>query len=520
MRPGLWFATTCAGWTCDRAPGMEAATSGGTGMSPTTALAAGADKPDWVELFTNANVRDKRFCLAAEPYKSMVRQIIPRHVAELGLACLKLDCATLHCTASDHAHRPGKYSFEAMANVVLDTVAAAQHENPDLMVIWYWGFRSPWWLKYGDVAFDKGLKMEAASPASSPAPSYRQSVSLNVDQAIRHAKLLPLPLQDSLGVWLGTVAWANRMGKEEWRDAFLLDVARGSSVVQLWGDLALLDSDDVAFLADVLRWMRGTEQAFRSTTSVGGDPWRAEAYGYAQQIDAGAVLTLYNPGYAAATITIDLGSLGMRTDQALSAYEIYPFPGMVREPIVSGEDGTVLVFPLKPFELRCLQVEHARASSASCAPQERPPTPAGNRLELTLVEAPPVSSDSARERTQRFTGSIVLPEIRRNDHVTLVVRLHRHGDWWYHPEPQSLLHLTCQLSGRDVYCTVAPRSRSYNGPGSPWVVYDCAVGPSWSGQELRIDLRAQLPNEIALGVEAYQYDAWWLHHKKRFLPRE
>src|SRR5262249_56998087 len=115
----------------------------------------------------------------------------------------------------EHAHRPGKYSMQAMVDVVLDAVSAAQEQNPNLAVIWYWGFRSPWWLQHGDAVFDKGLKMEAASPASSPTHTYRQGVSPNVDQAIRHARLLPLPLQDSLGVWLGNVAWANCMGKGE-----------------------------------------------------------------------------------------------------------------------------------------------------------------------------------------------------------------------------------------------------------------------------------------------------------------
>ncbi|MDB5076523.1 MAG: Alpha-L-rhamnosidase domain protein [Chloroflexi bacterium] len=516
MQPGLWFATTCAHWTCDQAPGMDAAIAAGTGITPTNPPAR-ADKPDWVELFTKANVSDKRFCLAAEPYQGMVRQIIPGHVRELGLTCLKLDCVTLHCTSSEHEHRPGKYSMEAMVNVVLDTVAAAQLENPYLAVIWYWGFRSPWWLQHGEVAFDKGLKMEAASPASSPAPSYRQSVSLNVDQAIRHAALLPLSLQDSLGVWIGNVAWANRLGKAEWQDAFLLDAARGSSVVQLWGDLALLDRDDVDFLADALDWMRANESTYRDTILIGGDPWRAEAYGYAQSSAGRALLTVYNPSYEAAAAHVDLAALGLRTGQMMDFYEIYPYPGAVTDMAPAGSATTVAV-PLMPFELRCLEVRQGQAPTTPNV-QERPLIREGGRIDLALAAIPLEQIASSGMRSLCLTGDVHLPTIQRHDHIALVARLHRNGDWWYHPEPQSLLQLNVQLGGLDVYCEIVPGSRSYNGPGSPWVTYDIVAGPDWTGKELRIELKAQLPEGIFLQVEAHLYEAWWLRRKKRFLAQ-
>ncbi len=516
MRPGLWFATTCAHWTCDQAPGMDAAISGGTGLSPSVPPAEGADKPDWVEIFTNANVRDKRFCLAAEPYSGMMRRIIPEHVREQGLACLKLDCVTLHCTSSEHNHRPGKYSVEAMVNVVLATVADALRENPDLVVIWYWGFRSPWWLQYGDVAFDKGLKMEAASPASSPAPSYRQSVSLNVDQAIKHAALLPLPLQDSLGVWIGNVAWANRLGKTEWRDAFLLDLARGSTVIQLWGDLGLLDSDDIAFLADALGWMRSNEGAFRGTTGIGGDPWRAEAYGYAQRIAEGALLTLYNPAYEAAEVRVDLAALGLGAGPAPTMYEIYPCPGAVPDMAFAGATATITA-PLMPFELRCLHVRFGPAPATVPPVQRRPSIRPSGHLDLTLVETPQERPAASGRRTTCLAGSVILPTILRHDHITLVVRLHRDGDWWYHPEPQSLLRLSIQLNGLDVHVEAVPNSRSYNGPGSPWVTYDFAAGADWTGKALQVALDASLPDGVSLEVETHLYEAWWLMYKKRFL---
>jgi hypothetical protein len=384
------------------------------------------------------------------------------------------------------------------------------------VLIWYWGFRSPWWLKYGDVAFDKGLKMEAASPASSPGPSYRQSVSLNVDQAIQHATLLPLPLQDSLGVWLGHVAWANRMGKEDWRDAFLLDVARGSAFVQLWGDVGLLDRSDVDYLAAVLRWMRANEAFYRTTTRVGGDAWRAEPYGYAQQTATGAVVTLFNPQFEATVLRVDLAAAGIDAGGMTALYELYPFPGLVADGATVVD--STLSAPLKPFEVRCLELLRDPSSLSAVLRQNRPTDRPGRSLDL--VAAPGMNkAGSSGEQDQIYRGTTILPAIVRGQRLAIIVRLHRGGDWWYHPEPQSVVRFTGKLDGLDVFAEAIPRSRSYNGPGSPWVVYDIAAGPAWLGKILSIDLIGQLPSDVALTVEAHSYDAWWRQVEKRFAPR-
>jgi hypothetical protein len=242
MRSGLWWATSRAVWSSDHAPGIEGSWANDPSHDASLDLSGGEWR--WIEEFTNLFVGERRLCLAAEPYRSMYLEAIPRQVAALRAAVLKLDCVVLHCTSSAHDHRPGRHSMEPMVDALVDLIQRCRGASPDLRALWYWGFRSPWYLLWGDVAFDKGLLMEAATVASSPAPTTRQSLTLNVDQAIRHARWLPLRLQDSLGVWIGDVAWCNRIGVEAWPEAMLIDAARGSDLVQLWGDLTLLHAED------------------------------------------------------------------------------------------------------------------------------------------------------------------------------------------------------------------------------------------------------------------------------------
>jgi hypothetical protein len=505
LAPGLWSATTRAVWTSGEAPGIEAAVAGGIEASEgAPPVADESGQWSWDKEFAALFTRERRLCLAAEPYRSTFRQALPKHVRELGLACLKLDCATLHCTSSDHAHLPGRYSVEPIMNSVIETAVAAQAENPGLLVIWYWGFRSPWWLAYGDLLFDKGLKLEAASPASTAAPSLRQSISLNVDQAARHAELIPLECQDSLGVWLGNVAWANRLGTEEWRDAFLLDLARGSTIVQLWGDLALLDDRDVEFLAHVQRWRRERQPISGLTTPVGGDPWVAEPYGYLEQLGDGAVLTLYNPTFFECAVEIDLPA-------EVVPVEVYPCPG-----IAAGlANGAAVSVELRPFEVRCLELVPPATLAADASTHDRP-TPRPTRaidMSPLHVEIETATRGSAVHLIQ---GSVQLPQVERDDQVALVVRLHRDGIWWYHPEPHVLLQLRASLKGIAAHSEVVPTVRARNGPGAPWVLYKLPAGPAWSGDQLAIDLRAELPEGVSLLLEAQVWEPWWLRHERRF----
>jgi hypothetical protein len=225
---------------------------------------------------------------------------------------------------------------------------------------------------------------------------------------------------------------------------------------------------------------------------------------------------VYNPGFEVATLRVPMTGLGLEANEELSVYEVYPAPGAVPTMIASGPE---LDVSLRPFELRCLELHWGAALAADIPVQERSPAQASSRLDLSLSEVIQEHSPSPRERTHVLRGSAVLPTLRRGDHLALVARLHRAGDWWYHPEPQTLVQLTARLNGLDVYCEVTPKSRSYNGPGAPWVVYDVAAGPAWTGQQLHVDLRAQLPRDISVTLEAHLYDAWWMRYPKRFAAR-
>ena len=57
-----------------------------------------------------------------------------------------------------------------------------------------------------------------------------------LDQAQRVAADIPALGKDSLGVWLSDWPWNSSIGKERWAEGVVLDMSRGSLLVQLWAD--------------------------------------------------------------------------------------------------------------------------------------------------------------------------------------------------------------------------------------------------------------------------------------------
>lgn len=501
MRPGLWSGTTRSVWTSGEAPGIEASVAGGTGMSPPRPDDGEDAEWSWDEEWGALFTRERRLCLASEPYWTHFRDAMTHYVRDVGVGLLKFDTATLHCTASNHDHVSGKYSVEPIMRRLTDLIESLREANPELTVVLYWTFRSPWWLRFADTMFDKGLKMELASPSTTPSAVYRQSINLHLDQAARHASLIPLPLQDSLGLWWGNVALTNRFGKEEWRDAFLLELARGGLLMQCWGDVDLLDADDRRFLADVSTWAKGLGPAFLTTTPVAGDPRRAEPYGYAQRAGDTAVVTLFNPSFETREASVDLSSLSLPDGDYVVA-ELYPFPGLTSLELFS--EGVV---PLEPFEVRCLEVAPS-AIRMGRAHQERPQIHSGRTLEVS----PTGDSDGADVLRAR----VELPEVRRNERLALIASFQDRGVPWYHPDPRSLVSLSAKLHGIEVYSETVPAVRAWTGLGSPWLLWSIPAGPAWSGEEIRVQLRDGSPDNVDVTLKAVLFEPWWKLHDRRF----
>ena len=502
VRFGLWFSTIYRPWSAGNYPDVQGC------VIPNS---------------RKGDAYDDGLCLAAEPYRTLFRDAVLHHIQENKVKGLKIDMAKYYCNSADHDHLPGKYSVEAQMDGTLQMARHAIRACPDLFLMWYWGHHSPFWLLYGDTIQDKGLKWEAVQVASWPNPVYRSSASLGQDQYARHSKFVPPISHDSLGIWIGDTIQRNRIGTEHWRDAWILELARGSLLDQPWGNLATFDGNDVEFLAEWYAFVRHNWRLLLNAKSILGDPWNAEVYGYASGDGTHTLVTINNPGYRAARVNLRLNeeiSLEPVRDGFIVRQryrrrrEIPPSAG-ARHPFNSE-----IQLDLRPFEVVVLEIgEHLDRVGWTDLPDLRVIDSTNLPVETQGVPADsvpfsvPVSNSAAgivREHSPRATiGQVKLPAIDQPMTLGLIAKQTRNGLHWHHREVHALMKLRAQIGEQDLPYQNVPRHWLQSGAGSPWLIFEMPVEPAHSGQTIRFQLAGLLPQDVQSRFDAWLYDPWW-----------
>jgi hypothetical protein len=327
--PGLWICSSVtwgASWS----------------LNADRAKASLTDDPSW-------------FCRASEPIKSMFREAFVHHVRNDNVRELKFDSFHNVCNNPHHDHLPGLYSTEAIENSVIEFLHDLDKECPDVFLILYWGYRSPWWLLHGDTLFDSGIGIEAASPSSQPAPYARDSVTQKLDQAQRHSCDVPALGKDSLGVWLSSWAWNSCIGKERWQEGFVMDIARGSLMAQIWADNNWLSPPEWQQLDDFIALLRAQPSCFGNPRFILGNPMNDEPYGYCCTDGRRAFLAIDNCTWQDRSLPLELNSAwGLPDGQRWDLYRWYPQPARLKGDAESFGPKTAMM--LRPFEVVLLEV--------------------------------------------------------------------------------------------------------------------------------------------------------------------
>lgn len=312
------------------------------------------------------------FCRATEPIKSMYTEAFRHHIREEGVRLLKFDNLDSTCTNPTHAHLPGVYATEAIHNAVIDFLQALDTENPDVFLMLYWGYRSPWWLLHADTLFDSGLGIEAASPSDFPAPFARDSITQKLDQAQRHALDVPALGKDSLGVWLSDWGWNSSVGKDRWQEGFVMDLCRGSLLAQPWSDTAWLSPPERRQMADFLALLKARPECFANPRFILGDPWKQEPYGYCCTDGRHAVIAVSNCAWSDAVVKLELNSAwGLPNGGTWDLFRWHPEPARLRDP----RDGfsSAASMALRPFEVVLLEaIPAGEAPAVDRSWEERP----------------------------------------------------------------------------------------------------------------------------------------------------
>ena len=355
--PGLWIDSGGSpGWTIGANPAIKPAMTDPSGKGS--------------------------ICRAAEPARSLYTKAFIHHLKENGVRLLKFDHngnKDMVCNNPQHDHLPGVYSTEANHAAIIEFLNAMDRECPEVFLMLYWGYSSPWWLLHADTIFDCGLHIEARDPASQPTPHPRDSVTQHMDQGLRNAvsnRDIPALGKDSLGVWLASSTWNSSIGNERWQEGMVMDICRGSMLVQPWTDRSWLTPPERRQMADFIALVKQQPDCFRNSRWILGDPWKNETYGYSCTDGKRAFLAINNACWQDKTIALELGpAWGLPSGGAWDIYRYHPEPARLMDGKPSFGASTAIT--LRAFDVVLLEVVTAGQAPTLNRQWNQSPIPAG-----------------------------------------------------------------------------------------------------------------------------------------------
>ncbi|GDY15124.1 hypothetical protein LBMAG53_40020 [Planctomycetota bacterium] len=352
-------------------------------------------------------------CRATEPARSIYTTAFAHHIRENGVRLLKFDHngnPDMVCNNPNHEHLPGVYSTEANHAAIIEFLIEMDRASPEVFLMLYWGYSSPWWLLHADTIFDCGLHIEARDPASQPTPHPRDTVTQHMDQGLRNAvskRDIPALGKDSLGIWLSSSGWNSSIGKERWQEGMVMDICRGSMLVQPWTDRGWLTPPERQQMADFIALVKKQPDCFRNSRWILGDPWKNEAYGYSCTDGKRAFLAINNACWQDQTIALDLGpAWGLPSGGSWDIYRWHPEPARLTSRLTHEKPafGATAAITLRPFEVVLLEVVPAGQAATLQRQWVQAPIPAGftestTDIPFTEVIAEPVAPASAKVAT-------------------------------------------------------------------------------------------------------------------------
>ena len=527
MKFGLWFATSWGAASCSDYPPVWASQ---------VPAAGGPSEPGpppqvYRNGYLSGGAPAATLCVASEPYFGILQNAILYHIRENSLKFFKLDGGSYYCNSIHHEHLPGKYSVEAMYDRLLEIAANARKAAPDIYVMWYWGVRSPFFALHGDSIFESGLYMEGSGTSWFPALYYRDSVILNLDQSTRFAKTVPPINKDSLGVWLADTRWGNFMGNRRWKEALVMDLGRGNLLFpQLWGDIYLLDDQDVRFLGEMVSLVKKNEALFLRRKNILGDPWKNEVYGYANFQGSRGFLFINNVHFASRKAAFNLGpEIGLEAAAGTRLQITSHFPErkhLARQDGSEFRAGDRVEIWIRPFEVLMLEIAPGEDSSETLpvrqvdsgeeaafgVPLALQPIPHAGWLDMQFADAARFEKEGKRKKEFAFAGT--LPPLEGDASILAIpIRLRRgKAEWRYSPAVVEIVQVVARIGKQKIWLIPVPDARQYGNTqhaGCSWVLYKVRLGPQHSHQQLQFSVQAYLPEDVEPQIEGWVVKQWW-----------
>jgi hypothetical protein len=485
MAPGLWIDSSMGRW--------------GIGANPVVAACRTYDFAAYDAVNQDTMLRET-FCHASDPFRSLFRNAFIHHLKENGVRLLKFDNCMSTCHNPNHEHLPGIYSTEAIHDSLIQDFQAFDRSCPDVFIMLYWGYRSPWWLPHVDTLFESGLHMESCSPAAEPTRYARDGVILTLDQGSAWCADVPALGRDTLGFWLSDWAWNSSIGRERWVEGMLMDMMRGSNLFQPWGHPDWPGAMECRTLGTWGRLFESASGCIRNCVRILGDPWRTEPYGYCGSDGERAFISLFNCVWRDSLLELTLGpQWGLPEGVEWDVYQWHP------ERVKWERDartGSMPSLVLRPFDIVLLEVVPRGTATTMKGDFKSSVMGAGFPEESRRVELSSLETSAEDEPTRVYQIQGVIPSNQKGGTLIVTVQQFDGGIGRLQNDIGTHWSASAGIEGGAVATTPILGSKTY---ASAWQGWRIEIQPEHADHIFKVDMDSDIEGEYST-----RFSAWFI----------
>ncbi len=278
------------------------------------------NKPTDFKQYDNL-LNNNSYCFACDEVASSMSNAIIKHIKEDNLKIIKLDFAYFECKNPNHNHSIKHIeSKEKSIKNFIKMVNMIHEVDKDVKILCYNGWTinldclasvkkmdkkviSPYWLKYINYIYCGDPR-----PSEIPTPNFATSLIYYSDSMLRNFvdSYIPFYAIDDHGSMMGITGTIYRIKKEAFRQSILHNVLRGTNKINPYGDISLLDQDDMNYYHFVDSILSDITNKKMQCEFILGDVRNAEVYGYRLYNDKEGYLLIVNPTYLSQNVNVNL----------------------------------------------------------------------------------------------------------------------------------------------------------------------------------------------------------------------
>ena len=234
-------------------------------------------------------VNGDKLCLAGPCYQKHVIESFSQWAAQ-GMNYIKVDGFWPDCSKTDHGHAVGPGGTIEQMDALMRVFAAWRKANPKLVIGYTTGSNpSPFWLQHCDYVWRGGADDQQEGEGE-PFDRYHTFV----DGCLQSHRCTEMPISGfvTFDIVHGRTQNSGRAAFE--RGVWWL-AARTSLHHDWYLEAKDLTTEQWKLLARAAKWAKAHETVFRFSRMIGGNPKKAEIYGFAAFDDGAGTLAIRNP---------------------------------------------------------------------------------------------------------------------------------------------------------------------------------------------------------------------------------